>query len=127
MAKPSQLILNESIELPYVSRGKYSANRLPLEVSKRTIGGRLVTERRGFYWVIRYTNDYIGNDLMRTLMAALRSGTVAAEFLTPDWDSTTTGMFKCTQLPSPQAAFSRGGVLLWNNVAFTLEAVEAMN
>ena len=71
--------------------------------------------------------DYLAQhgDIMRRLLTALRSRSdLSVQFLDPLSDSMQSASFRCTKQPTPQFAFSRDGVGLWNNIAFTLEEVE---
>ena len=109
----TQLSIN-GIDLPETKNGKYKCYEQELGESIRMISGRLVTEVRSSVHVIEYSYDYMGNDLMRRLLTALRSRS----------DIMQSASFRCTKQPTPQFAFSRDGVGLWNNIAFTLEEVE---
>ena len=115
----TQLSIN-GIDLPETKNGKYKCYEQELGENIRMISGRLVTEVRSSVRVIEYSYDYMGNDLMRRLLTALRS----VQFLDPLSDSMQSASFRCTKQPAPQFAFSRDGVGLWNNIAFTLEEVE---
>ena len=101
----TQLSIN-GIDLPETKNGKYKCYEQELGV-------------------IEYSYDYMGNDLMRRLLTALRSRSdLSVQFLDPLSDSMQSALFRCTKQPTPQFAFSRDGVGLWNNIAFTLEEVE---
>lgn len=120
----TQLSIN-GIDLPETQNGKYKCYEQELGESIRMISGRLVTEVRSSVRVIEYFYDYMGNDLMRRLLTALRSRSdLSVQFLDPLSDSMQSASFRCTKQPTPQFAFSRDGVGLWNNIAFTLEEVE---
>ncbi len=123
--KPVQLNIN-GMDLPWTSGDKYSAGKEELGSSKRTIGGRMVTESRGFYWVVTYAYDYMGNKATRQLLKILRSGEVTAMFLPDDGEGYVTAKCKCTTLHRPTLAFARNGEALWHNISFTLESVEAV-
>ena len=68
----TQLSIN-GIDLPETKNGKYKCYEQELGENIRMISGRLVTEVRSSVRVIEYSYDYMGNDLMRRLLTALRS------------------------------------------------------
>lgn len=122
----TQLTINGT-EYPWVDGDNYQAYPSELGKSKRTIGGRLVTEIRGYIWVIKYSYDYMGNDLMRTLLQDLRNKTdLDVDFLVPDTDEMLHATFRCTSQPAPSVAFDYAGVPMWHNISFILESVEAV-
>lgn len=121
------LIIN-GLELPEVSGDKYSATLVPLEESKEAIDGTIVREWRGLRREISYSIDYLGNEKMRQLLAALRSGRVlTVQYLPDDDDLPETGEFLCKEYSTPKAAFARGGKLLWHDISFTLQSVAVVS
>lgn len=119
-----QLSIN-GIDLPESRSGNYKCYEQELGESIRMISGRLVTEVRSSVRVIEYTYDYMGNELMRRLLTALRSRSdLSVQFLDPASDSLQSASFRCTKQPTPQFAFARNGTGLWHNISFTLEEVE---
>ena len=69
--------------------------------------------------------DYMGNELMRQLLTALRSGSpLTVQYLPDDSDRMAEGRFWVEQMAQPVYAFSRSGVPYWHNVEFTLREVE---
>lgn len=122
----AMLVIN-GIELPAVSGDNYSAWLVPLEESKEAIDGTIVREWRGLRREISYKADYLGNDLTRRLLAALRSGrTLTVQYLPDDDDLPETGEFLCKEVSTPRAAFARHGVLLWHDISFTLQSVKVV-
>ena len=120
----TQLILNNTVYLPYTSRDRYKCYPSELGRSVQMISGRIVTELVGHVQVIEYSYDYMGNDLMRSVLGILRSGTsFPVAYLPDDGDELVTGMFLCTGITQPTFAFSRSGVGYWHNFAFTLREV----
>ncbi len=120
------LVIN-GVELPPVSHDKYSAALLPLEKVSTAIDGTMISEWIGRRRQINYQIDYLGNQKMRELLAALRGGKVlTVQFLPDEDDYPQTGSFLCTKRPNPQAAFARNGVLLWHDISFTLESVRVV-
>ena len=106
----TQLSIN-GIDLPETKNGKYKCYEQELGENIRMISGRLVTEVRSSVRVIEYSYDYMGNDLMRRLLTALRSRSdLSVQFLDPLSDSMQSASFRCTKQPTPQFAFSRDGV-----------------
>lgn len=119
----TQLIVG-GVELPEAKNGKYKCYEKELGESLRMISGRMVTEVRQAVKVIEYSYDFMGNDLMRALLAALRSRSdLTARFLDPASDAMRESVFRCTKQPAPQFAFAKNGAGLWHDVAFTLEEV----
>ncbi|MBQ3199079.1 MAG: hypothetical protein IJB67_01745 [Firmicutes bacterium] len=124
----NQMLVINGIELPAVSRDRYSAPLVALESSKEAIDGTVIREHRGWRRQINYEIDYLGNEKTRQLLAALRSGReLVVQFLPDDDDYPQTMSFFCTRYPQPRAAFAKGGVLLWHNISFTLESVKVVN
>lgn len=119
-----QLII-DGIELPEAKNDKYKCYEKELGESIRMISGRMVTEVRANVRVIEYAYDYMGNDLMRRVLAALRARKdLAVRFLDPSGDTLQQSSFRCTKQPAPQFAFAKNGTGLWHNISFTLEEVE---
>lgn len=120
----TQLIINNSIYLPQTSRDKYQCYLSPLSTQLDMISGRRVSERRGLVYIITYSYDYMGNDLMRQLFEVLRSGQAfSVSFLPDGFDELSTSRFLCDSMTNPTFAFSRGGLPLWHNIGFTLREV----
>lgn len=126
MKKP-QIILDDGIELPYVSRDRYACWEEELSISKVMAAGNMVKELKnpGKVWRARYQFDYMGNDLLRQVMNVLRRGdSFYAAVLPDDRDDYITTQFFCVSLTAPTFAFSKNGVGLWHNLAFELREVE---
>lgn len=120
----TQLILNNTVYLPYTSRDRYKCYPSELGRSVQMISGRMVTELVGHVQVIEYSYDYMGNDLLRQALAVLRSGqSFPVAYLPDDSDIMTSGTFLTTSITQPSAAFDKRGVLLWHNFGFTLREV----
>lgn len=120
----TQLIIN-GITLPETSNDKYECYPADLSVQVDMISGRRVSEVRGTVQMIRYRYDYMGNELMRRLLIALRSGSpLTVQYLPDDSDRMAEGRFWVDQMTQPVYAFSRSGVPYWHNVEFTLREVE---
>ena len=91
----TQLVIN-GITLPESSGGKYKCYEGTLSDQIDMISGRRVTEVRGHVWCIEWSYDYMGNDLTRQLLAALRSGTaLTVKFLPDSGDDMKTSTFLC--------------------------------
>lgn len=121
----TQLIINGT-EYPQASNDKYKCYKKDLGESLRMASGRLVFEKRGQVTVIEYSYDYFGEKLMRRCLADLRSGSeLEVSYLSPERNELVSEKFRCTQLPSPSFAFSRGDKELWHNISFTLEGCAA--
>lgn len=119
----TQLIIN-GIALPEASGGKYQCYEGTLSEQIEMISGRMVTEVRGHVWNIEYAYDYMGNELTRRLLAALRSGTaMTVKYLPDDSDELEESKFLCEDLTPPTFAFSRSGKPFWHDIKFKLREV----
>lgn len=119
----TQLII-DGVALPEVSGDKYSCYEDLLTKSVEMISGRIVHEVRGKVWVATYAYDYMGNDLCRRALAVLRSGrSFPAQILPDNGDDLITIQALCTDLTPPTFAFSKNGVGLWHNLAFSIREV----
>lgn len=124
MSKPTQIILDD-IYLPYTGRDRYSCHEDLLTVRLEMISGRMVEEVRGAVWRATYSYDYMGNDLCRQVLAVLRrGGPIPAAVLPDNSDEMVSSSFMVESLTPPTFAFSKDGVGLWHNLAFTLREVE---
>lgn len=115
----TQINLN-GLALPEVSRDRYSCWEEDLSVQVEMISGRVVIESRGKVWKASYQYDYMGNTLLRLLLAQLRTGAPVMATVLTDSGETVTGRFVVESATQPTFAFSRGGEGLWHNVGFTL-------
>lgn len=119
----TQLIIN-GITLPEASGGKYTCYEGTLSEQLEMISGRMVTEVRGHVWNIEYAYDYMGNELTRQLLAALRSGTaMTVKYLPDNSDELEESTFLCEDLTPPTFAFSRSGKPFWHDIKFKLREV----
>ena len=119
----TQLIIN-GIVLPETSGGKYKCYEGTLSDQIEMISGRVVTEVRGHVQYIEYSYEYMGNELVRKLLAALRAGTaLTVKYLPDSGDDMKTSTFVCEELTPPVFAFSRSGKPYWHDIAFTLREV----
>lgn len=124
MSTITQLILNGQVTLPQTSWDKYRCYPSILNQQVEMISGRMVEEVRGIVQMIEYSYDYMGNDLMRSVLGILRSGTsFPVAYLPDEGDELVSGICLCTSITQPTFAFSRGGVPYWHNFAFTLREV----
>ena len=115
----TQINLN-GLNLPEVSRDRYSCWEEDLSEEVEMISGRVVIESRGKVWKASYQYDYMGNTLLRLLLKELRSGAPVMATVLTDSGETVTGRFVVESVTQPTFAFSRGGEGLWHNVGFTL-------
>lgn len=119
----TQLIIN-GIVLPETSGGKYKCYEGTLSDQIEMISGRVVTEVRGHVQYIEYSYDYMGNELVRKLLSALRAGTaLTVKYLPDSGDDMKTSTFICEDLTPPVFAFSRSGKPYWHDISFTLREV----
>lgn len=120
----TQLIIN-GITLPETSHDKYQCYPAPLGQQLEMISGRIVVEARGNVQKITYSYDYMGDALMRPLLAVLRGGDVIDVKYLPDNSSEMAiGSFIVESLTNPTFAFSKSGKAYWHNIAFTLREVK---
>lgn len=120
----TQLIIN-GIALPETSHDKYQCYPAPLGQQLEMISGRIVIESRGSVQKITYSYDYMGDALMRPLLAALRSGEVIkAQYLPDNSAEMVSGDFIVESITNPTFAFSRSGKAYWHNIAFVLREVK---
>lgn len=118
-----QLIIN-GIELPETSRDKYSCYPETLGQQIDMISGRRVTEVRGTVQKISYAYDYMGDALMRKVLAVIRSGrSFEVSYLPDDSDEMKTSVFLTESCTNPTFAFSRSGTPYWHNFDFVLREV----
>lgn len=118
-----QLIIG-GVTLPETSNDKYSAYPREIGTQIDMISGRRVTESRGHVEIITYSYDYMGNDLMRQVLAVLRSGVAfTAQYLPDDSDKLKSSEFVVETMENPTFAFSRSGKPFWHNISFTLREV----
>lgn len=118
-----QLIIG-GVTLPETSNDKYSAYPREIGTQIDMISGRRVTESRGHVEIITYSYDYMGNDLMRQVLAVLRSGSAfTAQYLPDDSDKLKSSEFVVETMENPTFAFSRSGKPFWHNISFTLREV----
>lgn len=119
----TQLIIN-GIVLPETSGGKYKCYEGTLSDQIEMISGRVVTDVRGHVQFIEYSYDYMGNELVRQLLSALRAGTaLTVKYLPDSGDDMKTSTFICEDLTPPVFAFSRSGKPYWHDISFTLREV----
>lgn len=120
----TQLIIN-NITLPQASHDKYTCHPEELESQIEMISGRITREVRGHVWVIEWEYDYMGDALMRPLLAALRSRkSLEVSFLPDDSSDLLTSRFIVTSMKNPTFAFAKGGKAYWHNIEFKLREVE---
>lgn len=119
----TQLIIN-GIVLPESKGNKYRCYPAQLTRQLDMISGRRVSELKGNVQKIEYSFDYMGDSLCRQLLAALRSGQpLDVSYLPDSSDELSNSTFLVESLTPPYFAFSRNGVGLWHNIAFTLREV----
>lgn len=122
----TQIILDKE-ELPQTSLDKYACWEEELSVSLVMAAGNMVKEIKdpGKVWHVKYSYDYMGNELCRRVLAILRHGTPFTATVLPDnSDEPVISQFFCVSLTPPSFAFSRSGVPYWHNLAFELREVE---
>lgn len=120
----TQLIINGT-SYPKASRDTYKCYEVDEGTLLQMASGRYVYEARGKRTVIEYTYDYFPDDLAKTCLADLRSGSeLEVSYMTPDGTELNTEFMRCTQFPTPTFAFGRGATAYWHNFSFKLEAVD---
>ena len=120
----TQLII-DGIYLPETSRDKYSCYPAPLTRTVEMVSGRVVQEVRGKVYKIHYSYDYMGNELLRSLLSVLRSNTpFSVTYLSDESDELKSSMFVAESVSNPTYAFSKTGKPYWHNVKFVLREVK---
>ena len=120
----TQLIINNTIPLPEVRRGKYVPEEPDLKVQTEMISGRLVEELRGKVWTVSYATDRLPDPVWRALKAVLKGGgSFPVTFLPNDSDDMITAPMLCTALKEPSVAWSRNNVPYWTGLSFSLREV----
>lgn len=123
MLNTPQLIVN-GLALPVARGDRYSCYEEDLGTQLEMISGRMVTELRGKVQVISWSFDYLPDEVVRPLLATLRSGgPFPVQYLPDNADQLAAGSFIKTSLTNPTFAFGRGGRAYWHNIAFTLREV----
>lgn len=121
----TQIILNNDIILPEVTRDNYSCWEEELSVQAKMISGRMVIEQAGKVWKASYQYDYMGNELMRKVLSVLRSGAPFQAAVLPDLhDEMISSSFIAESVSQPKFAFSRDGKPYWHDFSFTLREEE---
>lgn len=116
---------SEDIALPETSKDKYQCGEEILGVQIDMINGRRVIEERGRIWKVSYSYDYMGNDLLRQVLAVLRSGApIYAAVLPDNSDEMISSYFVVESLAPPTMAFSRKDNAYWHNISFVLREEE---
>lgn len=119
----NQLIL-DGIYLPEARRDRFSCWEEVVQRQIEMIDGSIVLEAmepQPKIWRASYSFDYLGNDRLREILSVLRSGRPFPAAIQPDDRAEMiSSMFVCDSLTPPTWAFSRQGVGLWHNLAFTL-------
>lgn len=126
MSRPIQIILDGE-KLPYTSQDKYSCYEEDQSTLLVMAAKNMVKEvpAKSKVWIVKYAYDYMGNDKCRRVLEILRrNGSIIASVLPNNGDELITTKFFVTSITQPTFAFSRDGVGLWHNLAFTLREVE---
>ena len=119
-----QLII-DGIYLPETSRDKYSCYPALLGKNVEMVSGRMVQEVRGKVDKIHYSYDYMGNELLRSLLTILRSGKpFEVTYLADETDDLKSSVFMAESVSNPTFAFSKSGKPYWHNVDFVLREVK---
>lgn len=111
------------IALPETSHDKYQCWEEKLSSQLDMISGRRVVEVRGDVWMCTYEYDYMGNSLMRQILAVLRGNSSFTATVLTDMGEEYTGTFLCESITNPTFAFTAHGDGLWHNFGFTLREV----
>lgn len=119
-----QIIFGNGLRLPETSRDNYACFPDNLSVQLDMISGRRVIETRGTVQKVRYAYDYMGNELMRQVLAELRSGEPFIATVLRDTGDYYTSTFLTESLDEPTMAFSRRKgdkeKDFWHRISFTL-------
>lgn len=110
--------------LPEVSRDNYACWEEDLSVQVDMVNGRRVIETRGRVQKARYAYDYMGEDMLRNVLAVLRSGAPFIATVLRDTGDTYTSTFLVESMEQPTMAFSRRQgdeeKAFWHKISFVL-------
>lgn len=126
MSRPIQIIL-EGEALPYTSQDRYTCYEEDLSTLITMAAQNMVKEipAKSKVWQVQYSYDYMGNEKCRRVLTILRqNSSILASVLPNTGDELIVSKFFVTSITQPTFAFSRDGVGLWHNLAFTLREVE---
>lgn len=124
--RPIQIILDGE-ELPYTSQDRYTCYEEDLSTLLTMAAKNMVKEvpAKSKVWRVEYSYDYMGNEKCRRVLEILRrDSSIVASVLPNNSDERITTKFFVTDITQPTFAFSRDGVGLWHNLAFSLREVE---
>lgn len=119
----TQIIFPGGLALPQTSGDKYRCYEGDLSQRLEMISGRIVEEVRGKVYFAEYAYDYMGNEMMRRVLAVLRGGPFEAAVLPDHQDTMVSSRFLCTELTNPSFAFSKRGEPYWHSFSFKMREV----
>ncbi len=107
--------------LPSQDGDNYRCWEEMLSVQADMISGRRVIESRGKVWKAAYASDYLPDDVLRPVLAVLRSGAPFLATVLPDnSDGTLVSTFLVESLTEPRVLAFDGSRPIWHGLAFTL-------
>lgn len=137
MSRITQLILDITgpapLILPEASRGRYSAELVPLSVDVEMIPGRLVKELRREVWEVKYQYGYFTDETKKRVIDVCRKGRrepIVCEFLPPEsTGARLTSRFWVMTFQHPKFFWSRPGpdglpIPMWGDFSLSLREVK---
>lgn len=119
-----QIIL-DGFAVPDVSMDKYACWEEMLSVQADMISGRRVIEQRGKVWKAEQAHDCLDNEILRRILAVLRSGAPFAATVLPDnGGAPVSSVFVTESLTRPTFLTEDNGVPIWHGLAFTIREEE---
>lgn len=118
-------LIIDGILIPDMESESLKIYRKDLDVYLRMINGRLVDEKRGYYWVIEADFSDISNDLLKQLDAVLFANASHMITFLPSTGTTetVTTEFYLTSSPVPTLKSWLDELPEWSNFAYTFEEI----
>lgn len=121
-----KFLIIDGVLIPDMESESLRIYRKDLDVYIRMVSGRLVCEKRGYYWVIEADFSDISNDLLKQLdsnLAAKKSHMIT--FLPSTGETgTITSEFYLTSSPSPALKSWMDELPEWSNFSYRFEEVQ---
>ncbi len=119
-------LIIDGVLIPDMESGSLKVYQKDLDVYARMISGRLVCEKRGYYWVIEADFADIDTGLMEQLTAALYENKEHMITFLPSTGATgtITGEFYLTSSPEPALKSWMDELPEWEGLSYRFEEVK---
>lgn len=119
-------LIIDNILIPDMERNSLKISRVPLDVTIRMISGRLVMEKRGYYWRIEASFSDLDTELLQQIDAALlASDTHTITFLPPTGGKDVqTEQFYLTSGPKPGLKSWMEELPEWSGFSYVFEGIQ---